>query len=111
MSNLSSNKGKHLTLVDRMYIEDALSHGYTLKEIAAKLGKDPTTISKEIKRNRIVSSRKIQQKFITCSNKKSCNRKNICSSECNRLCKKCPTINCYRTCQDYATKQCSILSR
>ncbi len=111
MSNLSSNKGKHLTLVDRMYIEDALSHGYTLKEIAAKLGKDPTTISKEIKRNRIVSSRKGQREFITCNNKKACNRKNICSSECNRLCKKCPTINCYRTCPDYTTKQCSILSR
>lgn len=51
MSNPALSKGKHLTLEDRMYIEDALDEKYTLKEIAAILEKDPTTISKEVKRN------------------------------------------------------------
>ena len=44
---------KHLTLEDRNYIEQALNHGMTFKEIAKFLSKDPTTISKEIKKHRI----------------------------------------------------------
>lgn len=101
MSNSSSNKGKHLTLEDRIYIENALDEKYSLKEIATKLRKDPTTISKEVKRNRIISSRKGQQELITCHNRKDCKRKHICSDTCNRLCKKCTKLNCYRNCPDY----------
>ncbi len=46
-------KGKHLTQEDRYYIEDALNENYSLADIAKRLGKDPTTISKEVKRNRM----------------------------------------------------------
>ena len=44
---------KHLTLEDRNYIEQALNQGMTFKEIAKFLSKDPTTISKEIKKHKI----------------------------------------------------------
>lgn len=44
---------KHLTLEDRNYIKQALNHSITFKEIAKFLYKDPTTISKEIKKHRI----------------------------------------------------------
>lgn len=46
-------KGKHLTLDNRAYIEDALNENYSLSEIAKHLRKDPRTISKEVKRNRM----------------------------------------------------------
>ncbi len=42
---------KHLTLEDRSYIEQALNQDMTFKEIAKFLSKDPSTISKEIKKN------------------------------------------------------------
>lgn len=64
MSNLNSCKGKHLNLKDRIFIEYALDEHYTLKEIAKRLEKDPTTISKEIKSNRVVSSRKSHAQFL-----------------------------------------------
>ena len=41
---------KHLLLSDRIFIEQSLYQGKTLKSIAFEIGKDPTTISKEIKR-------------------------------------------------------------
>jgi transposase, IS30 family len=44
---------KHLTLQDRFDIEDGLNHGYTLKKIADKVGKDNSTIAKEIRKHRI----------------------------------------------------------
>ena len=43
---------KHLTLDQRKVIANGISHNYKLKEIAETLGFDPTSISKEVKRNR-----------------------------------------------------------
>lgn len=49
----TSTKHKHLTREDRIIIEESLNKNAKLKEISEHIGKDPTTISKEIKRNRI----------------------------------------------------------
>lgn len=43
---------KHLTLEQRKVISNGISRNYKLKEIAETLGFDPTSISKEVKRNR-----------------------------------------------------------
>lgn len=43
---------KHLTKEQRKVISNGISHNYKLKEIAETLGFDPTSISKEVKRNR-----------------------------------------------------------
>ena len=43
---------KHLTLEQRKVISNGISHNYKLKDIAETLGFDPTSISKEVKRNR-----------------------------------------------------------
>lgn len=43
---------KHLTLEQRKVISNGISHNYKLKEIAETLGFDPTSISKEVRRNR-----------------------------------------------------------
>jgi IS30 family transposase len=61
---MSSNelcKGKHLRIEDCLIIEYGFEQNYTLKELAERVKKDPTTISKEIKRNRFlrVSNKKI----------------------------------------------------
>lgn len=46
---MSSYKYKHLTLDDRIMIQKALKEGKTFAEIGGLLGKDPSTISKEVK--------------------------------------------------------------
>ena len=53
MSKYIPGNQKHLTLNDRIYIENELSKGTTFKDIAAFLCKDPTTISKEVKSRRL----------------------------------------------------------
>ena len=53
MSKYIPGNQKHLTLNDRIYIENELSKGATFKDIAAFLCKDPTTISKEVKSQRL----------------------------------------------------------
>lgn len=42
-------KNKHMTLDDRIEIQECLNKGMTFKKIANRIGKDPTTVSKEVK--------------------------------------------------------------
>lgn len=44
-----SKKNKHMTLDDRIEIQECLNKGMTFKAIAKRICKDPTTISKEVK--------------------------------------------------------------
>jgi len=48
---IEDTKNKHLTFDDRIEIQECLGKGMTFKSIAARIGKDPTTVSKEIKRH------------------------------------------------------------
>lgn len=53
MSKYIPGNQKHRTLEDRIYIENSLNKGCTLKNIAKYRCKDPTTISKEVKAHRL----------------------------------------------------------
>ena len=53
MSKYIPGNQKHLTLDDRIYIQNELSKGTSFKNIARFLCKDPTTISKEVKAHRL----------------------------------------------------------
>lgn len=53
--SMTIKKNKHMTLNDRIEIEDCLRHGMTFKAIGARIGKDQTTVSKEVKKHISVS--------------------------------------------------------
>ena len=62
---MSSYKFKHMTLDDRITIQKSLKEGKSFVEIGALLGKDPSTISKEVRnhfewRNTGTRSREVQ---------------------------------------------------
>lgn len=44
-----STKNKHMSLQDRIEIQECLSKGMTFKTIANRIGKNQTTISREVK--------------------------------------------------------------
>ena len=46
-----SKKNKHMTFDDRLEIHECLNKGMSFKAIAARIGKDPTTVSKEVKKH------------------------------------------------------------
>ena len=50
---LKMKQWKHLTFEQRKTISSGISHGYLLREIGENLLIDPTSVSKEVKRNRI----------------------------------------------------------
>lgn len=53
MSKSIPGTQKHMTMDQRIMIEKGLDQGSSFRSIAIQLGKDPTTISKEIKKHRI----------------------------------------------------------
>ncbi|WP_430885150.1 IS30 family transposase [Fusibacter sp. JL216-2] len=103
-------KGKHLTLDDRIFIEDSLKHHMSLKDIAKKLEKDPTTISKEIKKNRVFKLSGYEFEG-GCVNWDACKKKHLCSNGCNQFCKLCTTHHCMRICSDFKTKSCATIKK
>ena len=48
--NTKNKKDLHLTLDDRIEIQECLSHGMTFKAIGKRVGKSQTTISREVKK-------------------------------------------------------------
>jgi len=56
MPDNATRKHKHLTLDERVEIEGCLNHGVTFKAIGQRIGKDQTTVSKEVKRHLDVQS-------------------------------------------------------
>lgn len=112
-TNIKGNQ-KHLTLSQRIEIETGLLSGDSFATIARKLGKDPSTISKEVRRHSKVKERKYD-KFapIPCRNRKGCKIKYLCDDNCENKCTNCskPDIKCIYLCPNYVPKVCEKRSK
>ena len=100
---------KHLTLEDRNYIEQALNQNMNFKEIAKFLSKDPTTISKEVKKHRI---RKEPSGFTgtnICIKRYFCTKKNVCGKNCHTPCHGCR--NCSNHCPEFIEEICAVIQK
>jgi len=75
------NNGKHLSLEDRKTIEDCLRNNLNKTQIAKIVGKDPSTIAKEIKKRRIFKQRNIFNADSICIHLKECG---ACLKKCER---------------------------
>ena len=60
---MSDSKNKHMTLDDRIEIQTCLDHGMTFKAIAKRIGKDQTTVSKEVKKHITINAKDIPVKI------------------------------------------------
>lgn len=114
MSKYIPGNQKHLCLEDRIYIEDKLNEGASFKEIAKYLCKDPTTISKEVKKHRL-SDWYHKGTFYNaknfCVHRYHCKKTNACGKIvlCGVKCASCPTCN--QTCRDFEKERCNRLDK
>lgn len=101
MNNTFKEYQKHLTLSDRIYIEQSLLDKKSFKEIASFLRKDPTTISKEIKRSSIIEKADLKRCRI-CKHVDTCQHHFICGDNtCLKLCKHCIRHHANKICNEY----------
>ncbi len=102
---------KHLTREERNIIEQRLICRESFKSIARELGKDPTTIAKEIKNH--IQFRQMGcygKMFNDCRHRFDCPVMHLCgNSRCRRYCRFCKSHICSSLCHDYQKEICSRL--
>ena len=107
-------KAKHLNIQDRLFIEECLTNWHNdslnFQIIANSLAKDPTTISKEIKRNStVIPPKSFNNGFNQCAKKYDCKKRHICNEYCKLKCSEC--IYCNKYCKDFEKIICPQLKR
>ena len=85
---------KFFTYEERLTLQKSLKESLSIKSIAKLLDKNPTTISREIKKySSEVATGYPGYPFNACKNRMNCRKKNICGSDCSRksvqYCKLC----------------------
>lgn len=74
----SNNKNLHLTVQERIIIEKGIENGSTKAAIALIIGKDKSTVGKEIKKHRELVHKSSYK--INCANMKNCSHNHICDN-------------------------------
>lgn len=118
--NTTRPKGnnKHLNISERIEIEKGLSEGKSFREIASIINKDPSTISKEIRKHSNIIEPKNsptpckKNMYIKNSQNKICQLMHICGDiNCNKRCKVCTKHKCSNICTEYEPITCELLKR
>ena len=110
----STNKNKHLTLDDRYEIQNGLNKSMSFKAIGLSIGKDCTTISKEVKTHiQFLRKGAPYRPFNDCINRDHCNRYGDVCPDCTRKNKKKCSICglCIPICPDYKKESCPSLNK
>lgn len=100
------SKNAHLTYDERLTIQKSLAEHLSFKEIGLIVGKDPSTISKEVKSHLTIVEK---DSYNPCALRRECTHsKDICRP-CNqrysKSCKSCD-VPCYQHCPDYVEQHC-----
>lgn len=111
---ITMSKQKHLTISERTIIEEELIKRSSFKAIALLVGKDCTTISKEIRAHRVPEKTGAYGKaFNDCLNafNHSCDARHVCDrcTTPRKLCWSCG--KCSNTCIAYVKYSCPKLNR
>ena len=102
----SSPSKKHLTKDDRVRIETYLNEGYSLRYIAERLDKSPSTISREVRNH----TEERQRKVCDCIYFYECKKTGVCGgadNRCNKACRLCSKARKY--CSDYSKAYCDYM--
>ncbi|GKG83410.1 helix-turn-helix domain-containing protein [Eggerthella lenta] len=102
-----------LTYRDRCYIEDGIRIGLSFRFMAKHLGVAPSTVTKEVKRNRTQESlgHLYQTTKNVCKKKDSCKVLDLCRKGCLIYCARCKQGLCNRLCQDFEEAMCPKLEK
>ena len=107
-------KNKHLTLIDRTTIQTMLNQKQRIVDIAKKINKDPTTISKEIRAHIIIKRNGVPgRNYNNCKNQFHCKRTCLCLP-CNAprrysYCRFCGMCN--KACPDFEPQICAYRAK
>ena len=112
LAGKGDSMAKFLNYEDRLEIESGLKEHMTFTELGEKLGRDRTTITKEIRNYSIEQDTGYGgYPHNTCKYRKACRRKKVCgTNDCRHplvaVCKQCELI-CNRYCEHFEEEICT----
>jgi len=107
------NMNKHLDLGMRQTIEHSLNNRLSFKAIGKALGKDCTTISKEIRLHLVYEKKGAPYRpFNDCISRRHCAHYGSVCNECSRKKNRCASCgSCTTLCKDYIKEECPRLNK
>ncbi len=91
-----SDKNKHITYEDRLIIQQSLRNHESFKDIAKRIGKDCTSVSREIRRHLVTTyTGNMGNALIDCGKRNRCPARSICG---DRSCTRGNCVNCKPHC-------------
>lgn len=106
---------KHLSLSERITIEKMLNERFAFKGIGRELGRDCTTISKEVRGHRTFKkSGAYGRPFNDCIHRYDCLESTLCAEDTlcqKRHCKFCTRVQCATLCHRYSKQPCKRLEQ
>ena len=105
---------KHLSLSERSIIESMLNKDFTFAQIAKKLGRTGSTISREVHKRRIFTGKFDNYTHNDCIYFFSCLKNTVCPKHpthgCFTRCKLCSEADCIKLCDRYVSCNCELLN-
>ena len=104
---------KHFTPEEREELQELLGRKMKCKEIALRLDKDPTSVSREVQRNRKFDGRRYgcTKNSTLCSAFKECKVQELCDKCTGKKCSTCSKIDCTKVCESFDKMQCRQTTR
>jgi len=98
---------KRLEWTNRLGIERGLNTGKSFRQIAAEENCSPSTVSREVVRNRVPDKSRRYGEGVHrfCANDRNCSVRGLCQNGCGRLCRICRQVLCTEHCR-YFEKAC-----
>lgn len=105
---------KFFAYEERLELQKYLKESLSFKEISRRLGKNPTTISREVRKySSEIATGYPGFPFNACKNRINCRNKNVCGKECTRksaiYCKLC--TSCNSNCLEFIEEVCTARFR
>lgn len=109
MNKQSIYKHSHLTLSDRIAIEQGIKDGMNFRQIADEIEKDPTTVSKEVKR--AIGFKEYMSIEVDCTHFNNCHQIDLCQALCFQRCRMCTSVDCTQICNKWRPAICEKLKK
>jgi len=109
-------KGKHITKGQREVIQGDIGAGLPARQIAVRIDRSPSTVTREVKTNRTIRVPNIARvkPSTRCTHYRECERVGKACEACGKShthCKDCPTHACTATCPDFELRMCEVTER
>ena len=108
-----TGRNAQIGIDDRLHIERGIARKDSMSKIAREIGASPSSVIREIKRNRVPESSRylVAQARNICLRARLCKKAGLCDNGCMMFCRNCQGGKCNELCSDFLADPCPMLEK